>query len=48
MKAARVTEKPQTYEAAEWRGKLAELAENCNHGYLLAVTYYFLKKLMEG
>lgn len=48
MKNATKPAEPKTYDAAEYRQKLAELAESCPYGYLLAVTYYFLKKLMEG
>lgn len=37
----------KTYDAAEYRAKITELMEHAD-GYLLAIVYGFLKKLMEG
>lgn len=37
----------KTYDAAEYRAKIDQLMEHAP-GYILAVVYGFLKKLMEG
>ena len=37
----------KTYDAAEYRGKINELMERAP-GYLLAIVYGFLRKLMEA